>query len=135
MIFASTVTVRPSYHVDVMVNRFGKAMVDEKSLQGRGWYDDDLNDHDDYGSTGAYQHPMSTMDFDRLINRIREQHFRDQKKIMARDAITRNYFLTAQVVQLLQQFSFENDKLEMAKLVYFTDLKEIMKNRCNYQQR
>ena len=36
----------------------------------------------------------------------------------AKDGLSRNYFTTSQVRQVLQLFSSENDKLELAKLAY-----------------
>src|SRR3982751_2914464 len=32
LVYSSTVYIRPSYHVDIMINRFGKAMVDERVI-------------------------------------------------------------------------------------------------------
>src|SRR5215216_7301619 len=46
LIYSSTVYVRPAYHVDVMINRFGKAMVDERAIADKNgnWNDEDWND-------------------------------------------------------------------------------------------
>ena len=41
VLYSSNVYVRPSYHVDVMVNRFGKALVDERVINGSYSNDDD----------------------------------------------------------------------------------------------
>src|ERR671932_2473321 len=43
LLYSSTVYVKPNYHVDVMINRFGKALVDERDLRDRnnGWDDGD----------------------------------------------------------------------------------------------
>jgi hypothetical protein len=133
LVYSSTVYVKPSYHVDVMVNRFGKAMVDERLISGNG-YDDD-NDYDNgYGNNGydngygnnGYQ-AMSDNDFNQMLQKIRNQWF--GKLGTARDAVNTNYLNTYQVRQVLQLFNSENDKLELAKLSY----KNIV-DRQNFRQ-
>ena len=139
LVYSSTVYVRPSYHVDVMINRFGKAMVDERALSNSrngDWNDDE----DGYGNDGGYngnggynngnggynngnggynngyQQAMSDNEFNQLVQKIRNQWF--GKLGTARDALETKYFNTAQVRQILQLFSSENDKLELAKTSY-----------------
>ncbi|HEX6334333.1 MAG TPA: hypothetical protein VFZ78_08905, partial [Flavisolibacter sp.] len=48
LLYASTISIRPFHHVDVMINRFGKALIDE---QVRGDRYDDADDH--YGNADA----------------------------------------------------------------------------------
>jgi len=94
------------------------------------------NDHDDYGrhdrennydrnnsgyNNGGYNNysqTMSSADFNQLVSRINSQLFSSGKLNTAKEAVSRNYFITAQVRQLLQLFSSDNDKLELAKLAY-----------------
>src|SRR5215203_4985544 len=53
LMYSSTVYVRPSYHVDVLINRFGKALVDEKALADRnGQWEDDEEDWNNNGNGG-----------------------------------------------------------------------------------
>jgi hypothetical protein len=126
LIYSSTVYVRPSYHVDVMINRFGKALVDEKALPDRnGRWNDNDRDNDgrydggyDNGDYGNYRQAMSSYDFEQLVSRIRSQWFSSGKLNTAKDGISKNYFNTSQLRQLLQVFSSDNDKLELAKLAY-----------------
>ncbi len=124
VLYSSNVRLKSDYHVDVMVNRFGKAMLDERPLRNNGYYETNGygydDDHDYYGgqSQGGYYSAISNTDLDRLISSIKSQGFSDQKKIVARAGINRNYFNTSQVVQLLKLFSFESDRLEMARLLY-----------------
>jgi len=122
LIYSSTVYVRPSYHVDVMINRFGKALVDEKALSDRnGSWDenDDWNDDGGYNNDGynnGYHQAMNDNEFNQLVQKIRNQWF--GKLGTAKDALNSNYFNIYQVRQVLQIFSSENDKLELTKLVY-----------------
>ena len=114
LIYSSTVYVRPAYHVDVMINRFGKAMVDEKAMsknKNKNWGDDDWNDD---GYNNDYRQPMNDNDFNHLLQKIRNQWF--GKMTTAKDGMNTNYFNTYQVRQILQLFSSESDKVELAKL-------------------
>ena len=124
--YSSTVYVRPSYHVDVMVNRFGKALVDERALNDRNdrWDDDDWDRDDDRNDN---RHAITDHEFDQLLQRIRNQWF--GRLGNAKDAINEHYFRTSQVRQILQLFSSESDKLELAKLSY----KNII-DRHNFRQ-
>lgn len=118
LVYSSTVYVRPSYHVDIMVNRFGKALVDEKAMSDRdGRWDDDDWDNDDWNEDHRNdRHAITDHEFDQLLERIRNQWFGRMGN--AKDAINEHYFRTSQVRQILQLFSSESDKLELAKLSY-----------------
>ena len=127
LLYSSTVYVRPSYHVDVVINRFGKALVDERFLSDRNgrWDEDGWNrggyDNDSYGNgnyNNGYRRPMAPNDFDQLVHRIKSQWFSSGKLNTAKDGILKNYFNTSQVRQLVQLFSSDNDKLELAKRAY-----------------
>lgn len=120
LLYSTTVQVKPNYHVDVMVNRFGKALIDERSLRSNGrWEDDDWNggtNGSDYGNT--YNQAMSESAFNQFVQLVKSQWFNSAKLNAAKDGFNRNYFTTAQVRQVLQLFSSENDKLELAKQAY-----------------
>jgi hypothetical protein len=118
LLYSSTVYVRPSYHVDVMINRFGKALVDEKSLADRngGWNDEDEDNWNDGGYNNGYNKAISDYEFSQLLQRIRSQWF--GRLGNAKDAINKNYFYTSQTRQVLELFTSENEKLELAKLFY-----------------
>lgn len=114
LVYNSTVYVRPSYHVDVTINRFGKALVDEKSLNERNGRWDDDNWDDDYDN--GYRQVMNDYDFSQFIQKIRNQWF--GRIGITKDAINANYFNTGQIRQVLQLFTSESEKLELAKLAY-----------------
>jgi hypothetical protein len=121
LVYSSSVYVRPSTHVDVMINRFGKALVDERSLSDRNssWNDDDYNDgygNGGYGNGGYNSQIMNDGDFNQFIQKIRTQWI--GKINTARDGLNAHYFNVYQVRQVLQLFSAEKDKLELAKLAY-----------------
>ena len=128
LLFSSNVYVRPSTHVDVMINRFGKALVDERALSDRNgsWNDDDWNDsygdrnggygNGNYGNGNYGNQAMNDRDFSQVLQKIRSQWF--GKLNTARDEVNGHYFNVYQVRQLLDLFSSESDKLELAKLAY-----------------
>jgi hypothetical protein len=121
LLYSNTVYVKPAYHVDVMVNRFGKALIDERALRSDNRYDDnDWNQNNDgaYGNGNNYNQAMSDYDFNGFIQKIKSQWFNSGKINTAKDGLTKSYFTTYQVKTVLQLFSSESDKLELAKLSY-----------------
>lgn len=129
VLYSSTIYVKPNYDVDIMINRFGKAMVDERDLRysnNDDWrnndrrYDrsDNNGGYGNYPNDRNYNQAISQYDFDQLVQKIRSQWFGNGKMNTAKDALNRNYFTTQQVRQVLDLFASENDKLELAKLAY-----------------
>src|SRR5215208_1457405 len=120
LLYSATIYVKPSYHVDLMINRFGKALVDEQVLSDRNGSgdDDDWNDggYNNGGHNNGYHQAMGDNEFNQLVQKIRNQWF--GKLNTAKDALNSNYLNVYQVRQVLQIFSSENDKLELAKLSY-----------------
>ncbi len=114
LVYSTTVYVKPSYHVDIMINRFGKALVDEQALTRNRWEDDDWRNDNNNG----YNRTMSEYDFNQLVQSIKNSWFSSDKMRTARNAFERNYFNTIQVRQVLVLFSSDSDKLELAKLAY-----------------
>lgn len=116
LLHTSNVYVRPSYHVDVVINRFGKAMVDERSLSGanNGWGDD--WDSDWNRGYSGYNQAIADHEFNLLMQRIRSTWF--GRLASTKDAINENYFTTMQLRQIVQVFTAESEKLELAKLAY-----------------
>jgi hypothetical protein len=118
LLYTTTVQVKPNYHVDIMVNRFGKALVDERALRSNGRWDDDNWYGDNNDARNTYNQAMSESAFNQFIQQVKTQWFNGGKMNTAKDGLGKNYFTTSQVRQVLQLFSSENDKLELAKLAY-----------------
>ena len=123
ILYSSTIYVKPNYDVDIMINRFGKVLVDERDLRySNDGYGNYGNNNGSYGNNGnydnnnGYNQAMNDRDFSQLLQKIRGQWF--GKINTAKEGINENYFTTLQVRQILQLFSSENDKLELAKLAY-----------------
>ena len=114
-IYSATIQVRSFQHVDIMINRFGKAMVDERDMRYADDYNDGRNDND---YRDDYNRPMRDDQFKQLVENIKKKWIVNQKMEAAKDALQNEYFNTAQVRQILELFSTDNDKLELAKLAY-----------------
>lgn len=72
------------------------------------------------GYNGAYgcPWPMSDADFEDAKRSIASKDFSDSKLKMSKQIIDSNCLLSSQVMQLMQLFDFEDDKLELAKYAY-----------------
>jgi hypothetical protein len=84
----------------------------ERQRDDRDWRSDDRNN----GGYNDYNRAMSDADFNTFLQRIRSQWI--GKMNTAREGVRSNYFATYQVRQVLQLFSSENDRLELAKISY-----------------
>lgn len=113
LVYSGNVYVRPGFHVDITINRFGKAFIDEKKINSS--YDNDDNNRDDHNN---HKEPMSAVEFNQFRETICNNSFDDTKLAVATQAISCNYFTAAQVKDMIELFSFENNKLGLAKSAY-----------------
>ena len=94
---------------------------DDRDYRGsNGGYNNGDYNHGGYDNSGRnnnrYNQAMSDYDFNQLVQKIRNQWI--GKMNTARDGVNNNYLNTYQVRQILQIFSSESDRLELAKLSY-----------------
>ena len=76
VVYSSRVNVRSRYHVDIVINRFGKAFYDERPLSGDYFDEDDWGDNndqnwnndDDFDPNNDFNNnrPMSVQSFERF---------------------------------------------------------------------
>lgn len=119
LLYSATVYVHANHHLDIMINRFGKALVDERPLYDA--YDPNRDEDDkdwDRGQNSGYRNAISAAEFDRFVQNVRGQWLTNSKLTTAREGIRRDYFTTDQVRTLLQLFNSDTDKLELARLAY-----------------
>ena len=114
LIYNNHIYLKPGFHVDIMINRFGKSFIDETEINSD--YPEDQND--DAGNNNFYKTPMNAYIFSKLKQTINNEAFENTKLVFTKDAIGRNYFTAAQVKEIVQLFDFENNKLEIAKFAY-----------------
>jgi hypothetical protein len=135
-LYSKTVYVKPKYYVDVIINRFGRALIDEQLITDSRYDNDgrnDRNDRDDRNNDdrpirdprntfprndNAVPKPIADDTFNAFIETIRRESFDDSRMTIAKSIIDQNYFTSAQARQLVVLFSFENNKVEIAKYMY-----------------
>jgi hypothetical protein len=162
VIYSIRLTLRDGYHFDILLNRFGKVLIDERRIdRNDDWYkdeednyfdrdrdrnedwdesddtrdrdsknwendDDDMNDRDprddrdnrDADYDDGYSRSMSDFDFSQAKETLRKEWFENTRMTTAKQIIDRNYFTSQQVKDLLLLFTFENNRLEIAKYAY-----------------
>lgn len=159
LLYNSSLYVKPEFQTDILIDRYGRAQVQEYDLNrnnnrrdrrnnddwnrrndnGR-WedYDDwnnrsdrdnrdnrnggwDRNNNGGYNNGGynnGHGRPVSYESFQSIKQSLRRENLENTRVTLARDMFDRNYFEAAQVREMLQMFSFENNKLELAKYAY-----------------
>ncbi|MBC7827915.1 MAG: DUF4476 domain-containing protein [Chitinophagaceae bacterium] len=135
LIYSSTVYVRPGYFTGITIDRYGRALVDERAIRSNRRNDDwddykndgrnnDRNDRYD-GRDGRYndqneynRRPVSEQSFTSMVQILRREYSENSRLVLAKQMAERNYFSAEQVKYMMQLFSFENNKLELAKFAY-----------------
>jgi len=76
------------------------------------------------GYDGYYgcPYPMEDSDFQIALRSIDSKSFSDSKLLVAKQVLDKNCVLSTQVMQIMEQFDFEEDKLEIAKYAYGSTL-------------
>jgi len=166
VIYSIKATLKNGYDFDIVVNRFGKVMIDERMIDDRDdWYDDndDSYDNDDQGwedspanrdqdrdldnnrndrnnrdydndrnnrndrdsrndrdddYDDSYSRAMSSSDFNMAKESLRKEWFENKRMTTAKQIIDQNSFTSQQAKELVSLFTFENNKLEIAKYAY-----------------
>lgn len=120
LVYSSNLFVKQQYHVDITINRFGKAFVDEQMISN-GYYEEEDDwgvDNNDQYYDNYSKRAMDKSSFEQLKRSIANESFENTRLSVAKQYLSVNYFNSAQVKQLVELFSFENNKLEIAKYAY-----------------
>lgn len=125
VIFNNSIYLKRGFHLDITVNRFGKTMVDERPIDRNDeWYndEDDYYDSDNGGLNNSYgsgySNVMSGRDFDQVTESLRKEWFENNRLTSAKYIISQNSLTTQQVKELMLLFTFEDNRLEVAKAAY-----------------
>lgn len=130
MVYNANLILRAQSYTDVVINRFGKALVDEQPLsrgdfydnidRGNGGRDWDNNNSNNYPVKNTPRSPQQMQDnaFAAAREAIRKESFDNSRMVVAQQIADNNYFTTAQVKELVKLFSFEERKLDFAKYAY-----------------
>ncbi len=109
VIYSSSMYMKRGFHTEIKVNKNGKVSIEETRMRGRDddyWYDDYSFD------------VMNNREFSQLKESLSREWFEKNRVISAKVVMDKNRFTSQQVKELLQLFSFENYKLELAKHAY-----------------
>ena len=159
-IYNIKIAFRNGYHFDIVVNRFGKVLIDERRMDpSDDWYDEDDSydrnndrewddtpgndrnrdnrvydnsdpddrDNGDYEDDRNNDDPRYDDNYDRAMtsNRfgqaketLRREWFENTRLETAKQIIDQNYFTSQQVKELVLLFTFENNRLDIAKYAY-----------------
>lgn len=128
-LYSNSMYVQPRSFVDIMINRFGRAFIDQRNLDNNGnWnnnngydnngYDQNNGNNNGYGNGYGYNNAMSDRDFNNAKQTLRNEWFETTRLTIAKQIIDANYFTTYQIKDLMSLFTFEKNKLELAKYAY-----------------
>jgi hypothetical protein len=114
LIYDGNVYVKPQSNTMVTINRGGKAIITEKPVS-----DYDYPPNSQNGGWN-YNHPQAINDraFDQMRYTVNNNRYESDKVTIAKDAISKNYFVADQVKTLLESFNYESNKLDIAKYMY-----------------
>jgi hypothetical protein len=122
------ITVERNGRISMMENRISRDY-DRNDNRDNGYGRNDRNNEwENDGQWGDYDHhegyarPMSDRDFSNVLHSIKKEWLESNKFKSASQIIKTNNFTTAQVEQILLLFSFENNKLELAKQAYMNTI-------------
>ena len=129
LLYSSTVTIKPRTELQITLNRNGQASINEVRMnngrgRGNGGYgrDDrdgrDRNERDWDNDRNDRYDVISDRTFTNQLEALQRERFEATRFDMAKQLIGRSYFTTTQVKQIAQTFSFENNRLELAKTAY-----------------
>lgn len=153
VIYSSTVNLKAGYHLDLLINRFGKVFTDERAISdninGYDDYDDEYdnrtndgrnngdyngngrnnNDYEDGRWNNSNGNVMNSREFEQTKAEIRKEWQESSRMLSVKTIIDKNNFTSTQVKEMVQLFTFENNRLDVAKYAY---RKTVDKN--NYYQ-
>jgi len=119
IVYSNTVLLKRGFHLDITINRFGKVLVDECRMDiNDEWYQDEDEYFDNEDGWGHGNNVMNARDFDQVKQSLRKEWFENNRLTSVKFILDKNNVTTVQVKELMSLFTFENNKLELAKYAY-----------------
>jgi len=134
LVYQTRIFIRPNLHVDIVVNRFGKALIDERPIGFTDIYDENCDIPFNGQHSGAYRQAMNNRDYESLQQTIRNEAFEDTRLQISRVVISRQYVTTSQVKGLMELFSFEQNKLYQCDLYNMPIFYKSYSGKCRWYQ-
>lgn len=120
VLFNSSVLLKPRTSLLIAIDDCGAITMNETRARtpriGDTWQPAKYDHH--FKPDNIYSKAIDNNEFDRVLWAINKESFETNKMTSAEQIISANYFTTAQLKQLLRLFSFEGNKLQLAKLGY-----------------
>lgn len=131
LVYNTSISIKNNRHLFITIERNGRiSMIENKIKKGYVQNDDRMYDNDsrydydrdgkwgDYDSHEAYARGMNDREFSNVLKQIDKEWLESNKLKSALQIVRANTLSAAQVKELLLLFSFENNKLELAKQAY-----------------
>jgi hypothetical protein len=132
VVYNTSLSVKAGTLIQITVDRNGKASMIESKIKpvrfDRDWSKDRDNDRDfdfdrdgqwgDYDNNYGYAKGMNDREFNQVLQAISKEWLETNKLKSATQIATANSLSAAQVKQLVLLFSFESNKLQLAKDAY-----------------
>ena len=136
LVYNTSINVKKRTHLFITIERNNRISMQESKIkkdwdsQDRAWDNgrDDRNDRDyefdrdgqwgDYDNHEGYASGMNDREFKDVLKSIEKEWLESNKLKSASQVVKANNVTTAQVEQILLMFSFENNRLELAKQAY-----------------
>lgn len=146
LVYTTSVNIKPLFETSIVVNKFGRAYIDEQPMRGgfnnRGWDNDNRKDNDwgygndngrhndDYGkdnngrnnsynnNRNDYDQLMNNDDFFAIKRMLERESFDNTRLVIAKHIVDVNTLSSIQVKEMAQFFSFDDSKLDFVKYAY-----------------
>lgn len=127
LVYNTTIQVKKNTQLSITIEKNGRAVLQENRIKGNKKYGDPYDNSYDYGRDGqwgdydyneAAARAMNDREFRSVLSSIEKEWLESNKLKSATQIVRTNNLTTAQVEQLLLLFSFENNKLQLAKDAY-----------------
>ena len=118
LLYSGNINVRNGYHTDIIINRFGKAFIDEQRIDVYSNGNTNGNYNGNNNNWNWNRQPMNERSFEQLKQSMRRESFDETRLSIAKTAIRDQAVSTTQVRELLELFSFDQNKLDIAKYCY-----------------
>ncbi len=132
LVYNTSINVKKRTHLFITIERTGRISIQENKLktdrasQDRNWDNRSEGNYDfdrdgqwgDYDSHEGYAAGMNDREFKSVLQAIDKEWLESNKLKSATQVVKSNNLTTAQVEQILILFSFENNKLDLAKQAY-----------------
>lgn len=114
-LYYSRIFVRSKSQLDFVINRNGKVFKDEFPLSYNNY---DYNPNPGGYNRPDYMQPMDAGDFENFKRTLQAQGFDSERLMIVKQVMGMSYFKVNQVREIMRLFSFDETKLEIAKLAY-----------------